>query len=654
MYKELSFFIPFRNEEQFLASTVEIVLSVAQDCLNKFEILLVDDRSFDGSPEIAKKLSLDPNIRVITLPEPGGFGAGYLAGLGFAKYGFAMYLSADGDVTAPDLRGLLQQWHGNMSMIQHCVNDRTRNLFRYHLSRFYTRMVQIGSGTCFNYYNGFNILPTRTLLGKTVSDFGFCTQAHVLLNSLSFENRFQEVGTVCRFNDDTSQALTLKNFRAALAFFVWLLVERIKKGPRRAIAASRIYCSFEKTLLALFYVFQGFHRRFEEVPAYERMFAETEGARFAIATSMARVALYQILKSLDLKRGDRVLLTPVNIPEMLSVNRLLGLEPVFVDFGARSLFPCVLDLKKKAAQSGAKIFFLTYIAGQIGDLDLVRRTCDDLGMSFIQDATQANLCKFNDLPISSYADYTFFSTCELKFVYSYRGAVICMNSESRSRAVRQLVEQTTRAQPTLSILKKWCVDTAASLALQPGLFSIFFSHFARRIFVQDPTANGSSRGIKFGPFRFFADDCARMCTGIPSDMLFRASNFEARLASSSIRNLNPTILRHQEIAARYRLALEGHGILPKSDAKSISTHWRFPVLFDDVGKRETFTTFMHSHGVFVERSGLSMLTDNDLRARTIISNTVFLPCHTGMSDRDTNRVLSLLHEYFNSVSLDRQ
>jgi glycosyltransferase involved in cell wall biosynthesis len=233
--KSLSFFLPFRNEAGSLRATVDSILEAAHDCLGSFEIILVDDGSTDESPAIASQLTLDPHIRVITLDSHEGFGAAFLTGLKSAKFEYAMYLGADGDVYTEELREILTAWSGDRPLVQHILNDHERTVFRFVLSRFYTLLVGTLSGLRLPYFNGFNILPVETARQTDLNDFGFCTQAHALIRLLPFSSPPQIVGTYGRFHDQTSQSLNRRNFAQAFRFLKSLALE-----PTGLIDGSRI------------------------------------------------------------------------------------------------------------------------------------------------------------------------------------------------------------------------------------------------------------------------------------------------------------------------------------------------------------------------------------------------------------------------------
>lgn len=224
--KEISFFIPFRNEEENLANTVNVILQVARVHLNNFEIILVNDGSIDRSLQIALNLSQSSEVRTIDLGKNFGFGTAYLKGFEACRLKFAMYLTADGDVHCDELAAILQNWCGSTPLIQSAENSFDRSMFRFLLSKLYTYLVRLLSRTWWPYYNGFNILPTQNKKNLKWIDLGFCTQTWLNLQLIKGRQKIQFIQTRSRFKDETSQAMTVKNFKSAFKFFLYLLVLR--------------------------------------------------------------------------------------------------------------------------------------------------------------------------------------------------------------------------------------------------------------------------------------------------------------------------------------------------------------------------------------------------------------------------------------------
>ncbi|MEL7158651.1 MAG: glycosyltransferase family 2 protein, partial [Actinomycetota bacterium] len=93
---EVSVIVIFLNEERFLADAVASV--VAQEGC-RWELLLVDDGSTDGSPAIAQALATADPDRIRYLTHPGGGNQGMSAarnlGIAHARGHWLTFLDAD-------------------------------------------------------------------------------------------------------------------------------------------------------------------------------------------------------------------------------------------------------------------------------------------------------------------------------------------------------------------------------------------------------------------------------------------------------------------------------------------------------------------------------------------------------------------------------
>lgn len=222
MKKQISFFIPFFNEESNLENSVNCIIQSASSYLEKFEIILINDGSTDSSLQIAQKICESPCVVLIDLKQNKGFGVAYAAGLKAASLPFAMYLTADGDVNLSELNTLLSLWDGIHPLIQSSANPSERHYFRYLLSSLYVKIIQTLSHTKLPYYNGFNILPTQYISSVKPMDFGFSTQAYYTIELLKSAPPPQYLATQCQYNDHTSKAITVKNIISSLRYFLYL------------------------------------------------------------------------------------------------------------------------------------------------------------------------------------------------------------------------------------------------------------------------------------------------------------------------------------------------------------------------------------------------------------------------------------------------
>jgi glycosyltransferase involved in cell wall biosynthesis len=107
---ELSYFFPAHNEEANLEPLVEEALATLPSLAVRFEIVVVDDGSRDGTAEIADRLAeAHPDaVRAVHHPVNLGYGAALRSGFGAARFGFVAFTDGDRQFRVADL-GLLTE-----------------------------------------------------------------------------------------------------------------------------------------------------------------------------------------------------------------------------------------------------------------------------------------------------------------------------------------------------------------------------------------------------------------------------------------------------------------------------------------------------------------------------------------------------------------
>ena len=164
------------------------------------------------------------------------------------------------------------------------------------------------------------------------------------------------------------------------------------------------------------------------------------GAEYAIATNNATAALHLALSSMDLKRGDKIVMSVNSFPNIPEVVRHFDAEPIFVDINPQDMnidlakFEKLLQSNENKKLRGA---IVTFIAGQTPNLDKLYEIAKKYDIVLIEDATNALGVTYNDDAIGSLqADMTVFSMnpSNSKISICNGGAIVTNNATLYERA----------------------------------------------------------------------------------------------------------------------------------------------------------------------------------------------------------------------------
>lgn len=188
------------------------------------------------------------------------------------------------------------------------------------------------------------------------------------------------------------------------------------------------------------------------VKKFEKQFADYIGARYAIATSSGRWGLYLILKSLNLKKNDEVLLPAITHPSIPSMVKEIGAKPVFVDSQFDSFNLDTDQLKNKISKK-TKIIIATHLFGVPCDIENIAEIAKDKNVTVIEDCAHGIGVKVNGINVGSFSKAAFFSFETTKLINTLGGGMITTNDYSLYTHIKQQIS--TYRLPTKSeILKK--------------------------------------------------------------------------------------------------------------------------------------------------------------------------------------------------------
>lgn len=176
-----------------------------------------------------------------------------------------------------------------------------------------------------------------------------------------------------------------------------------------------------------------------KVAEFEKCFADYVEAKYAVAVSNATAGLHLAVLALGLRKGERVITTPITFAASANCVRYAGGEVWFADID-RDTYVLSLDATRRLIESKPKGFFKGIIpvdfAGMPVDMEKFRELADQHGLWIIEDACHAPGGNFMDslgkrqfCGNGNYADVGIFSFHPVKHIACGEGGMVTTNSK---------------------------------------------------------------------------------------------------------------------------------------------------------------------------------------------------------------------------------
>tara|TARA_Y100000590_G_scaffold469529_1_gene657620 strand:- start:59390 stop:60658 length:1269 start_codon:yes stop_codon:yes gene_type:complete len=374
--------------------------------------------------------------------------------------------------------------------------------------------------------------------------------------------------------------------------------------------------------------------------------------------SHARICLYYALKSYENQEGDEILMTPINLPDMVNMIRILGLKERFVDIKRSDYSIDLVDAKNKLSEK-SKFLFVTHLNGFIPNMNEIEKFASDHNLILIQDTTQNFGAKYNGMPLESFGEHSFFSLCDLKVLHTHMGGALVSNVKERKIKVEELTSNELKSL-RFSYLRKFLVeDLIANLILNRIFFNFFVFPVLKLITfyvgsqnIQDLT-NG--KGVKFGKVVFlkglFGGGGDVLSEEVPADMLYKYSSLQAEIGLKRLSYLERVEKRRIYFAklCESKLTIPEKNRFKRSEQEHV--FWKFPVYCEDW---ITLQKYLMDRGIDSARSNLPCLSDLDYLkssdktpvAQALVKNSIYIPLHFYLKDDEIEFVIDAVNKYF--------
>ena len=179
----LSIIIPVYNEELTIGDIIDRTVKVMQHTGLKFEVIVVDDRSYDKSLEVAK----ERNARIFTLKQHLGKGYALRAGFAQAKGDVIVTIDSDGshkpeelpEVMAPVLEDKADLVIGSRYMNHKKVAARKLNAFGVKL---FNSFIELLTGVAItDSQSGYRAMKSEVLKNQKPKSGGYEIESEMLV-----------------------------------------------------------------------------------------------------------------------------------------------------------------------------------------------------------------------------------------------------------------------------------------------------------------------------------------------------------------------------------------------------------------------------------------------------------------------------------------
>ena len=368
--------------------------------------------------------------------------------------------------------------------------------------------------------------------------------------------------------------------------------------------------------------------REQELRKAESYFADGEDT---IAAYSVRSGFDLLLQALDLKPGDEVIFSALNVCGMVRIVKEMGLIPVPVDLDLAHMGPSVEKLKAVITPR-SRVFVAAHLFGSRVNLDPLFEVAKAHGLVAVEDCAQA----FNgrDYPGSPAADVNMFSFGPIKTATALGGALIRVRQPDLRQKMRAIQSRYT-VQPDGKQRKRIAQFIGLkAITARPVLGAIYRFYRARGEDYEDRLADR-------------VRDVAPLKTA--KNMRFQPSATMLHLLNRRLREFDMEQVRVRTAKGERLRELIGDTVVLPGQGNAHHDYWVFPLLvsnpqrFIDALRQEGFDAADLPRSQHIaapaDRPSLEPVT-----AAGVMRDLIVVPCYESMPDSELVRQAAVIRQ----------
>jgi perosamine synthetase len=212
------------------------------------------------------------------------------------------------------------------------------------------------------------------------------------------------------------------------------------KLPKKQVPLNRPDLGIKERLAVDAVLRSGALAQGKKVAEFESAFSATVTGRSSIAVNSGTSALHLGLLALGIGPGDEVVVPSFTFAASANAVAITGATPVFVDVEPDyfSIDPVAV---REAIGPKTKAVIAVHLYGHPARMSELRAICDSAGIFLVEDAAQAHLAEFENIPVGAWGAMAAFSFYPTKNMTTGEGGMSVAGDEAVARNVRLLRNQ---------------------------------------------------------------------------------------------------------------------------------------------------------------------------------------------------------------------